>query len=84
LIAQHLEAVRCADREPGRGRDGTGLLGAHGKRIALPLVPVPQDLRRDGEIGRYDLRQRDGDDPVRPGAGTAASLTDRSRHAAIT
>jgi hypothetical protein len=39
---------------------------------------VPEDLRRDGQIERDDLRQSDGDDPVR---GAIAGLIDHGGHA---
>jgi hypothetical protein len=59
------------------------MLGARRELITPTLVPVPEGLRSDGQVEGDDLRQGNGDDPVQPGAGTAASLTDLDRHAAI-
>jgi hypothetical protein len=38
------------------------VLGAHGERITLALITVPEDLGGDGQVERDNVWQSNGDD----------------------
>ena len=63
-LLQRVQPGRGVDAEPGGGRNRAGALGAHRERVALALVPVPEHLRRDGQVEGHHLRQRERHHPV--------------------
>ena len=67
----------ASDREARRGRHRTGLHAADAASVALALVDVAEDLRRDGEVERHDAV--DGEDRRR-GAWLDSCALCRSCH----
>ena len=69
LAIQRVEPALHLDREPGRGGDSSRFAGTHGEGVAVPLVAVPEHLRRDGEVEGDHRGNRESDYTVGPGYG---------------